>query len=195
MSINPKTCGFAVTLVSTKAYQTYCAKKKQKAIPIYYVNSCFASSFSSTKTKPRQLSTYQKINQKKTVDFSTKSFAWNHFLPPKVTSTSDLMIDWKNLDAPINDKGQTHLHICVINRDVFVTAILLKNGASANIIDKIGNSPLHLAVIDVNPSKKLILTLLQGRADPTIKNGANKDSFELSNDADILELLKRKRRF
>lgn len=56
----------------------------------------------------------------------------------------------KNCDIDaLNFDGRTALHIMVIRKRLDCVAALLSHMANINIVDKDGNTPLHLAVTQV----------------------------------------------
>ena len=56
----------------------------------------------------------------------------------------------KNCDIDaLNFDGRTALHIMVVRKRLECVAALLSHMANINIVDKEGNSPLHLAVTEV----------------------------------------------
>ncbi len=83
-----------------------------------------------------------------------------------------------------NQHNQTPLHLAVDNFDVKMAQFLLKEGASCNSQDEIGNSPLHWAAQKGN---RELIQLLKPHANCFLKNGEGLTSFQLLEEATLIE--------
>ena len=77
-------------------------------------------------------------------------------------------VNKKNCDKKINSKWQFLLNVAAKNGDYEIAKYLLECGASTQVVDKRGNSPLHLAV-EYNESN-LVRLLLDYKANPEAEN-------------------------
>ena len=75
----------------------------------------------------------------------------------------------------INNKGFSPLHLSVINGNIKIINLLIKNGAKINILSsKMKQTPLHLAYLNNNNYSKEIIKLL-------LDNGANDFILDINN--------------
>jgi len=63
-----------------------------------------------------------------------------------------------------NDRGQTGLHVAVLNGDVSKVVSLLKSGASASKTDALGLTPLHYCACHSHRDEKMIKLLVESGA-------------------------------
>lgn len=140
-----------------------------------------------TITEKLQLTIYESCNigiiteaeKKKFLDFIKKE------KPDFLTAASknDLSIFSKpfkksDLNKKDPEKGYTALHICAQDGNIDFAKKLIEAGATIDIKDKYGNTPLFKAVF--NNKKNMITLLLGAGANPKIKNKKGVSSISLS---------------
>ncbi|CAG9990794.1 unnamed protein product [Clonostachys byssicola] len=88
-----------------------------------------------------------------------------------------------DVNAVVSPSGQRLLTRALVEKDVNFSIKLLDQGADATILDHKGNSVLHLAAkipgIETMPNRKLLNKLIEGGADPNIRNSDGKTALQL----------------
>ncbi|CAH0027241.1 unnamed protein product [Clonostachys rhizophaga] len=88
-----------------------------------------------------------------------------------------------DVNAVVSASGQRLLTRALVAKDVDVSLKLLDQGADATILDGSGNSVLHHAAkiqgIEKMPNRKLLEKLIEGGADPNIRNSDGKTALSL----------------
>jgi len=92
----------------------------------------------------------------------------------------------KNIDYR-DDYGNTFLHYAIFYRNFDVCKFLLKKGASPNIKNMEGYTAMMYSILYGDCS--YVHLLLEYGGDPRIKDNFGVDSFDLSNNKEVSELL------
>lgn len=85
-------------------------------------------------------------------------------------------------------KGNKVLHIAVYNNNIQMLKNLIKIGVDINAKNSEGNTPLHLAVCDINKIK-IVQILLDAGADMSIANYNKYTPLDLVNNTQALDIL------
>ena len=85
-------------------------------------------------------------------------------------------------------ENKTPLHLSIIKGNFDICKILIENNAEINVIDNENNTPLHYACI--NNQLKIIKYLLEKRANNEAKNLNGKRPIDLTENKEIITLLK-----
>src|SRR6266487_1034357 len=97
------------------------------------------------------------------------------------------VLDDPTLVNALNDRGESHLHIAVVNNYVSLISWLLDHGADINIKDRTGETPLNTAIIwDRTADASVIRLLLKSGAD--VKSGDDYGNTPLHTAATFAEL-------
>lgn len=98
----------------------------------------------------------------------------------------------KGIDTnALNNDGENGLFEAVRNNDFHICAFFINANTELNIHNKKGETPLFLAIIGGITNLDVILLLLKGGANPTLKNSSGKDTLEILNDL-ILHIHRKK---
>jgi len=79
--------------------------------------------------------------------------------------------DMPTLMGQVDWAGRTPLHVAVLNKNIEIVDLLLKNGADTNVVDDDGNTPLHLAIFTDFPGMIDVLLRYTPRMDIQNKSG------------------------
>jgi len=99
-------------------------------------------------------------------------------------------------DANINHQdrnGWSALHFAVQEKNTEMAEHLLQYGASANLQDAYGNTPLWRAAFEARGSYDIVRLLLSHKADPNLKNKANRSPMDFAvqiGDDALIQILK-----
>lgn len=98
----------------------------------------------------------------------------------------------KGIDTnALNNDGENGLFEAVRNNDFHICAFFINANTELNIQNKKGETSLFLAIIGGVTNLDVILLLLRGGANPTLKNSSGKDILEILNDL-ILHIHRKK---
>ncbi len=98
-------------------------------------------------------------------------------------------IYYDGIDIDYNNfLDHTPLQHAIINNQYTAFTLLLDLGADVNIKNRRGNTALHVAI--ALRQYETMFLLLRHHANAYIKNNEHKNCFELSNDAQVIEILK-----
>jgi len=122
------------------------------------------------------------------------------FTPIHVASLyghTDVVAKLKQCGAEVEsltDDGVSPMHLACLRGHLAVVTLLVSLGAKVTVPDRLGNTPLHLAAAGKGVDVRLVEVLLEGGADPGVKNGADHTPLDRAVKHDnvaVVELLKR----
>ena len=103
-----------------------------------------------------------------------------------------LLEETVDIDAPVESTtGDTLLHLAIDGGQEAVALLLLENGASANVTNAAGETPLHMAAPwATSVNYDLVATLLEAGADPCAEAGPhNVTPIDLADKGTVRKLL------
>jgi uncharacterized protein len=97
----------------------------------------------------------------------------------KMRIVSWLLINGANINHQ-DRNGWSALHFAVQEKNFEMVEYLLLHGASVQLRDVYGNTPLWRATFDARGAYDLVRLLLSHKADPNLKNEANRSPLDIA---------------
>lgn len=119
------------------------------------------------------------FGQEKRLTFFSNFYLYLIFRGGRIKDAKELIDEGLHVDAYDFNSGNTALHAAVLLRDKDFVIYLLEKGANANMKNRRGQTPLHLAVENRQNQISEIL-ILQGKADAKLPDNMGKSAYELA---------------